>query len=76
MLVEHDARIGGDGVETQNHLAHQIVLPPNIRGVAHAHGLRSAVPGQMVEMALGELALPADAVHRLQRTGFRHVAQK
>ncbi len=48
-----------------------------VGGVAHPHRTRSVIAGEMIENALGEFLLTADAIHDLQRVvlggnGFHH----
>ena len=45
--------------------APDVVLLLGVRGVADPHRARVRIPGQIVQLELGELLLPADAVHDL-----------
>ena len=49
-VVGDDPRVGEQRLQAQHHLAHQVVLPLQIRGVADAHRLAVAEAAQVVEV--------------------------
>ncbi len=75
-VVIAGTRVGRDGVEAEDHLAHDVVLGLHVGRVADAHRADAGEARQMGELLFDEVAFAADAVDRLQRSVVGHVPQE
>src|SRR5215510_5006452 len=76
LVARHDARIGVQRLETQHHLAVDVVLRLVVRGVADAYGPSPTVALPVLELQLDKIPLSSDSVDRLQRSAVSNVAQE
>src|SRR5205823_11982719 len=74
-IFRHETRVIEYRLETEQKLAHEVVLPLHVGRVTDAYVTIASKACQVREKLFFQIPLPADSIYGLKRAGLSHIAQ-